>query len=420
MKPEILPNPVRACLLGLLPLLNSCGSGYEWDGSLENLLSSQPERFGTVLAEPDKYRVQIIYTQIDRDRNNVPSFRSFRYRVDSGEYFYPASTVKLPTALLALEKINDLATEGLTRNTSMLTDAAGESQTAAISDPSSPTGLPSVAHYIRKILLVSDNDAFNRLYEFLGQQALNDAMHSKGFSDTRIMHRLSTPLSLADNRRTNPIVFTDNDKPIYEQAEQTSQKSYVADDPIMLGNAEIVAGELQERPKNFAEKNAYPIQDQHDVIRAVMFPDSTPAGRQFRLTADDYQFIRRYMSMYPGDADIAEYQNPDEYPDGYVKFFMFGGDAEKIPQNIRIFNKVGDAYGFLTEAAYIVDVENGVEFMLAATLYTNENGTFNDDNYEYQEIGQPFMRDLGLAIYELELKRSRTHLPDLSEFFATP
>ena len=418
MKPEILPNPVRACLLGLLPLLNSCGSGYEWDGSLENLLSSQPERFGTVLAEPDKYRVQIIYTQIDRDRNNVPSFRSFRYRVDSGEYFYPASTVKLPTALLALEKINDLATEGLTRNTSMLTGAAGESQTAAISDPSSPTGLPSVAHYIRKILLVSDNDAFNRLYEFLGQQALNDAMHSKGFSDTRIMHRLSTPLSLEENRRTNPIVFTDNDKPIYEQAEQTSQKSYVADDPIMLGNAEIVAGELQERPKNFAVKNAYPIQDQHDVIRAVMFPDSTPAGRQFRLTADDYQFIRRYMSMYPGGADIAEYQNPDEYPDGYVKFFMFGGDAEKIPQNIRIFNKVGDAYGFLTEAAYIVDVENGVEFMLAATLYTNENGTFNDDNYEYEDIGQPFMRDLGLAIYELELKRSRTHLPDLSEFFA--
>jgi len=188
----------------------------------------------------------------------------------------------------------------------------------------------------------------------------------------------------------------------------------------MLGNAEIVAGELQERPKDFAEKNAYPIQDQHDVIRAVMFPNSTPADRRFRLTADDYQFIRRYMSMYPGDADIAEYQNPDEYPDGHVKFFMYGGDAKKIPQNIRIFNKVGDAYGFLTEAAYIVDVDNGVEFMLAATLYSNENGTFNDDNYESKEIGQPFMRDLGLAIYEFELKRSRTHLPDLSEFLVAP
>jgi hypothetical protein len=359
------------------------------------------------------HRVQIIYTQVDRDENNVPAFTSFRYRVDTGEYFYPASTVKLPTVLLALEKINDLATEGLTRNTSMFTRAAGEPQTVAISDPSSPTGLPSVAHYIRKILLVSDNDAFNRLYEFIGQQALNDAMHSKGFSNTRIMHRLSTPLSLEENRRTNPIDFIDKDELIYEQAEQISQRTYVADDPIMLGKAEIVGGELQERPKNFAEKNAYSIQDQHDVIRAVMFPDSVPADRRFRLTAGDYQFVRRYMSMYPGDADIAEYQNSDDYPDGYVKFFMYGGDAQEIPQNIRIFNKVGDAYGFLTEAAYIVDVDSGVEFILAATLYTNANGTFNDDVYEYEEIGLPFMRDLGQAIYDLELKRSRAHLPDL-------
>jgi hypothetical protein len=92
---------------------------------------------------------------------------------------------------------------------------------------------------------------------------------------------------------------------------------------------------------------------------------------------------------------------------------MYGGDAQEIPQNIRIFNKVGDAYGFLTEAAYIIDVDNGVEFILAATLYTNANGTFNDDNYEYEEIGLPFMRDLGQAIYDLELKRSRAHLPDL-------
>jgi len=413
MKPEIPTKPVRACLLGLLPFINSCGSDYEWDGSLENLLHSQPARFATVLADPEKYRVQILYTQIDRDEDNVPAFTSFRYRVDTGEYFYPASTVKLPTVLLALEKINDLATEKLTRNTSMLTRAAGESQTAAISDPSSPTGLPSVAHYIRKILLVSDNDAFNRLYEFIGQQALNDAMHSKGFSDTRIMHRLSIPLSLEENRRTNPIDFTDKDDLIYEQPEQISQKTYVADDSIMLGKAEIVGGELQERPKNFAEKNAYSIQDQHDVIRAVMFPDSVPANRRFRLTAGDYQFVRRYMSMYPGDADIAEYQNPDDYPDGYVKFFMYGGDAQEIPQNIRIFNKVGDAYGFLTEAAYIVDVDNGVEFILAATLYTNSNGTFNDDNYEYEETGLPFMRELGQAIYDLELKRSRAHLPDL-------
>ena len=70
----------------------------------------------------------------------------------------------------------------------------------------------------------------------------------------------------------------------------------------------------------------------------------------------------------------------------------------------------------MTDAAYIVDFKNGVEFILSATIYTNENQTFNDDNYEYEEIGLPFLKDLGQAIYEIELDRQREHKPDLSRF----
>ena len=78
----------------------------------------------------------------------------------------------------------------------------------------------------------------------------------------------------------------------------------------------------------------------------------------------------------------------------------------------------GDAYGFLTDSAYIVDFDNGVEFLLSASIYTNANETFNDDNYEYDEIALPFLRDLGTAIYEVELARKREHVPDLSRFRA--
>jgi hypothetical protein len=157
---------------------------------MEQLLLSQPKRFATVTADPDKFRVQIIYTRIVRDAANRPSFTSHTYGVDAARYFYPASTVKLPAALLALEKVNDLAIPGLTRDTAMLTGVASDWQTPALADPSSPTGLPSIGHYIRKILLVSDNDAFNRLYEFIGQQALNESLHEKGYRNTRIFHRL--------------------------------------------------------------------------------------------------------------------------------------------------------------------------------------------------------------------------------------
>jgi hypothetical protein len=383
---------------------------------MEQLLLSQPKRFATVTADPDKFRVQIIYTQIDRDAANRPSFTSHTYGVDVARYFYPASTVKLPAALLALEKVNDLAIPGLTRDTAMLTGVASDWQTPALADPSSPTGLPSIGHYIRKILLVSDNDAFNRLYEFIGQQALNESLHEKGYRNTRIFHRLEVARNAAENGRTNPVTFVDGDTVVYTQAAQSSDADYTHDEAILLGRAEIVNGERLDRPKDFSGNNVFPLQDLHDVMQALMFPQYVGERRRFNLTEDDYQFVYRNMSAYPGKSGIAEYADPEQYPDGYVKFLMYGGSAATIPDNIRIFNKPGDAYGFLTDCAYIVDFEHGVEFLLAATIFTNENETFNDDTYEYEEIALPFLRDLGMAIYEIERAREREYAPDLSRF----
>lgn len=388
----------------------------QWEGSLEALLNSQPGRFGTVMQDPDKFRVQILYTQIDRDAGNRPHFKTFVYNVDPAVYFYPASTVKLPASILALEKINRLKVEGLNRDTTMLTGSAADYQTTAETDESSPGGLPSIGHYIRKILLVSDNDAFNRLYEFIGQQELNESLRNRRYHDTRIVHRLETALSKAQNQWTNPVTFVNGDEVIYTQSDQRSQVDFYGRQPELLGVAEMVDGERLDRPKDFSEKNAYPLLDQHTLMTNLVFPEVAKPNRRFNLSEDDYRFIYRYMSMYPRESNIEAYEDTDKYPDGYVKFLMYGGAEKTIPSNIRIFNKVGDAYGFLTDAAYIVDFDNKVEFLLSATIFTNENLTFNDNNYEYDEIGLPFLRHLGQAIYQVELNRERQFEPDLSRF----
>jgi hypothetical protein len=77
---------------------------------------------------------------------------------------------------------------------------------------------------------------------------------------------------------------------------------------------------------------------------------------------------------------------------------------------------VGWAYGFLTDVAYIVDFETGVEFFLAATIHVNEDGVFNDDNYEYESVGLPFMANLGRTVFAHEKKRKKKRLPDLGKF----
>ena len=400
----------------LLAMTGACTPAHKWPGSLQALMESQPERFATVLGEPEKYRVQILYTQIDRDADNNPVFKSFVYNVDPARYFYPASTVKLPAAALALEKLHRLNISGLDRDTPMLTGADKDFETGATTDDTSPDGLPSVAQYARKILLVSDNDAYNRLYEFLGQRHINDRLRELEFFGTRIIHRLESSLDEEQNRWTNPVQFVNEGQTIYEQAGVYSEVSFRGAQAVLRGRAEIVDGQRLERPKDFAAKNAYSLLDQHEFIINLMFPENAKPQSRLDIGEDDYRFLYRYMSMYPGESGIAAYADANAYPEGYVKFLMYGGDAKLIPSHIRIFNKPGDAYGFLTDAAYIVDFENKIEFILSATIYTNDNETFNDDQYEYAEIGLPFLKNLGQAIYEIELGRERGHRPDLGRF----
>src|ERR1700709_688263 len=111
---------------------------------LKNLLQSHPDLFSHILNHPTHNEVQILYTQIDRDEHNVPHFTSYSYRLDANHYFYPASTVKLPTAIFALEKLNELNIPGLTRQSVMKTDSSFEGETKMLEDTSSVNGRPSI------------------------------------------------------------------------------------------------------------------------------------------------------------------------------------------------------------------------------------------------------------------------------------
>lgn len=79
-------------------------------------------------------------------------------------------------------------------------------------------------------------------------------------------------------------------------------------------------------------------------------------------------------------------------------------------------NKIGNAYGYLIDNAYVVDFENGIEFMLSAVIHVNTDEIYNDSKYDYDSIGYPFMKNLGQLIYAYEQKRPRKNKPDLSKF----
>lgn len=403
-------------LLCCVALLSSCQKDIAEDGDLlVNLMKSRPNEFQHYLDSAVDWEIQILYTQIDRDSANRPVFRSFAFRVDSTAYFYPASTVKLPMLLLALEKLNHLQVQGLDKFTPMLHDSAYAGQSSVYRDSTSENGWPSVAHYGKKILVVSDNDAYNRLYEFVGQRDIHARMKEKGYR-VRFLHRLERPLSPDENRHTEAVRFVRNDSVIYSQPMLFNSDSIRPNRLVKKGRGFIRNDQLVPEPFDFTYKNFYPLQEQQEILKAILFPAAVDSSRLFSLSEDDRQFVLQYMSQLPGETYFPPYHSDTSYFDAYCKFLMFGERRDPMPRNIRVFNKVGDAYGYLIDNAYVVDFDHGVEFMLAAVINTNTDGIYNDGKYEYHRLGFPFMEKLGKLIYEYERKRERPYVPDLTAF----
>lgn len=371
---------------------------------LHQALQNNPQFFSRITNNPDSFRVQIIYTQINRNKRNKPSFKEFSYRLNSQEYFYPASTVKMPIALLALEKINELGIKGLTRNSIMITDSATAAQDHVYNQPNANDGAPTIENYIKQIFLVSDNDAFNRLYEFLGQEYIQRKLKEKGYPDVIIRHRLQVNRTVEQQAITNPVKFYDTaGNLIYEQPAIKSNAVFEATD-VLLGKGYMKGGKIVNEPFSFLNKNRIYLQDLHHILQSVIFPDQFPRKKRFNLTEDDYAFVKKYMSIYPRESASPSYDS-SYYYDTYCKFLLQGSERKTLYPNVKIFNKVGDAYGFLLDIAYITDTANNIEFMLSTVISCNSDGIYNDDKYEYDSIGFPFMRDLGIAIYQQELQR---------------
>ncbi|MEJ2163526.1 MAG: serine hydrolase [Robiginitalea sp.] len=343
----------------LIPLLLFFLSGCQQPDArpvsnpLEQILASEDPAIARVMANPEKYEVQIRYTRIQRSGDSV-NFTDYDYQVDSSHYYSPASTVKFPIAVAALEKLNEL--DSLDRNTRYYIEG--------------DTVENSFAEDIVKIFAVSDNHANNRLFEFLGQDDINRRLRKKQAGPVRISHRLGFH---RDELTTQPLVIYLNDSlltsgiPILnspiEPLELTGDRK---------GNGYYAEDSLVMEPFDFRLKNHLPLATLHGLMERVVFPEAFPPTQRFDLSSDQHDFLLNTMKIVPTD-------------------------------HIEIYNTVGFAYGTLTDCAYIRDTQSGIEFLVSATILVNEDGIFNDDNYEYESIGLPFLASLGRGLYQFEL-----------------
>lgn len=345
-----------------------------------------------IIKEKEDYEIQILLTKIDQYNSKV-DFQEFKYQLDDNKYFYPASTIKLPIVVLTLKKINELRSKGseITLKSKITLNYKDDYSELVIRD-----SITSFQNLIADVFLVSDNSASNILIDFIGYNYFNHEMENAGFDKTYLNHKFNPDpyvnstwqISDLDNNIISSI--NDNQK-IIKADEKTNG--------LEKGERRYFKGEILDESLNFSEKNRSSITDMHNLIKYIFYPEIFDSTNTFNLNVEDYDFLRYWMSRFTYE-DIGEkFIGDEKFFETYNKFFIHGDEQSVSNEQIRVYNKIGQAYGTSIDNGLIKNYQDNVEFILTATIYTNKNKVINDNLYEYDDLAVPFLAKLSRAIY---------------------
>ena len=380
----------RILLLAVCSSLLSCNSN-----PIELVLKSDPY-LKEIINDKEDYEIQVMLTKVNHDNTKI-DFQNYQYQHDENQYFYPASTIKLPIVVLTLKKINELRSKGsdITLKSKIILNNVDNYSNFKLQD-----SITSFQNLIADIFLVSDNSASNILIDFIGYNYFNDEMQNAGFDRTYLNHKFNP-----DPYVNSTWQISDLDNNMISSIND-NQKIIKADDKtngLDKGERRYFNGEILDESLNFSEKNRFSITDMHNLIKYIFYPEIFDKANTFNLNVEDYDFIRYWMSRFTYE-DIGEkFMGDENFFETYNKFFIHGDEQSVSNEQIRVYNKIGQAYGTSIDNGLIKNYQNNVEFILTSTIYTNKNKVINDNLYEYDDIAEPFLAKLSRAIYkELE------------------
>ncbi len=363
--------------------------------------SAHAELLGPILADPAAHRLHVLLAEPVAEPVTGAGGRVELRRSrlgDPGQYFYPASSIKLCGAIALLQELNRINAEHGT--------AFGLDTPLTIGkrfDGDEERAVPSVAHMLRQLFLVSDNAAYNHCIEVVGADRLNRSMWAAGCESARLWHRLSEWRTLEENRQTRPVAIGRGPQRFGLPARETPiELDNSAWHDLEVGDGYMSGGKKVEGPMSFAPKNAIDLRDLQDVLVAVVRPDIATGKRGFpELTVAQRAFVAQSLGQLPRESQDPSFEG---VADHHCKFVLRGARRVVAAEHLRVYDKIGRAYGFSTENAYIEDTRTGRGFFLAIVLYTNPDGILNDDRYAYEELADPVLDAIGEVVTRAVLR----------------
>ena len=339
-----------------------------------------------VFANPEFYRLKIIFTQVSSDGNGCKKLSTWGYRDTVNEYFYPASLAKIPLILTTMQFMNERK-------------VFNPNLSDILIDSSSYVKERSLYDDMMLMLSASDNNAFNRIYNMVGCKYININLLKKKYLNTCIIHRFEQGSANHHQTALPVTVVTPTCDTLYSHPADSMYS------PIQHGLKESLVGigyylndSLIPQPKNFKFHNYVDIRDVHDMMISLNYP-SLLKRTPFNISDYQRKTIIKFLQTSPLHPNTTEYSDTSIFHPNYLRFTIFGRDKNITYPEIEYYNKSAMAYGFLGDCCYLKDTINDVEFYLTIYMYVNKDEILNDNKYEYDSIGVPFMRKFGELIY---------------------
>jgi hypothetical protein len=353
-----------------------------------------------VLKNRDKYRLQFIVTDIQRDQDGNEEFKTYDFTTN--EYFYPASMVKLPTAVAMFEILDSL---NLSRESYIKMNRDFNCGSSSFVDLTMKRNIP-ISLAIEDMLSISDNAYYSLFFNAVTPKLLNYKLTQRQLNSTNIYGGF-TGCPRGKLLETHSYsIFSPNGK-----VQASYPKSVLDSSEFMyrlpftprklIGKYQIENGKKVAKPYDFNSFLDYPLVDIHKTVFRLVFPQKVSVNERFQLTFDSRKYILKCMGNFPREMKNNSYHNKDQYPDNYYKYTIIGNKPELASSGrYRIFSKIGIAYGFVTESAYVVDFENQKDFLVSVSIYVNDDDVVNDNVYEYSKIARPFIANFTRLIQD--------------------
>ncbi|MDX2147827.1 MAG: serine hydrolase [Planctomycetota bacterium] len=394
-------------------------------------------RAARVLAEPETYRFQAMLDVRTPCLRETSGFRV------GAEYFYPASTVKVLIAAAALAMLDRLEPPS-----APVGDAPATTARFAFRDDSGSFAPErSFNEELALCLIVSDNEASNRLLELVGLDGMRTYLDQIGLYQARVVHHLSSTRTPDEQRRSRAVRLTIGSRTHELPGRVAAPVSppLESDTPprIDVGIAHSREGETIPGPMSFRAKNLVPLDSLHAFLRALGSPDSGDAkprvlpptrdsvassgsnlslgsgcGPRLDLSAPHRALLVELLSSTPEAWSRSrgfrpEVADGEQYSDHRFRpiatglaraTFSHGPDDPWI-----VASKIGTAYGFVTDVAYAIHRPSGTTLTLSMTMESNPSGMVGAGGYD-EAFALAFFSDVAQAVARDVLKEAEARL----------